>query len=159
MDKMKALFLIMIIMIFGFVSCKNLENNELSKNLTDNSMLIVNIRFTNTDQKISFEIKEYKIIDGKVKLNANMAKKNGNILIQILDSEKNVVAESIEKNPLVIYNEYQDENGNLRTIKSEISENEIITKYNIKKYPKYLKISRYSTDGSIELVKIEEFDK
>ncbi len=156
---MKTQILIIIIFIIAILSCKNVDKAELSKVLPDNSMLMLNIRFINTNNKISFEIKEQKIIDGKVKNNSNMAKRNGNIGIQILDNEKNIIAESIEKNPLVIFNEYQDENGSLRTMKTDINENEILVRYNINKYPKYVKISRYDQEGNLELINIVQIDK
>lgn len=156
---MKTQIVIILILIIAIISCKNIDKSELSKVLPDNSMLMLNIRFINSNSKISFEIKEQKIIDGKVKHNSNMAKRNGNIGIQILDNEKNIIAESIEKNPLVIFNEYQDENGSLRTMKTEINENEILVRYNINKYPKYLKISRYDQEGNMELINIVEIDK
>lgn len=156
---MKTQILIIIIFIIAILSCKNVDKAELSKVLPDNSMLMLNIRFINTNNKISFEIKEQKIIDGKVKNNSNMAKRNGNIGIQILDNENNIITESIEKNPLVIFNEYQDENGSLRTMKTDINENEILVRYNINKYPKYVKISRYDQEGNLELINIVEIDK
>lgn len=156
---MKTQIFLILILAISIIACKNVDKAEQSKILSDNSMLILNIRFLNTNGKISFEIKEQKIIDGKVKHNANMAKRNGNIEIQVLDNEKNIIAESIEKNPLLIFNEYQDENGSLRTMKTDINENEILVRYNINKYPKYLKISRYDQEGNMELINILEIDK
>ena len=152
-------FIFLLLASCGTVNDTDIKDIEEVK--MPNEEIPAQIIFLYFDIKKGSENKELitltntQIVAGQMKENVilNAPRKEGNLILQILDNQDKVIEEQIIQNPLNKNIETYDQNNQANTKNVQLEESQFYMRYNNQNNPKNIKILKILPSGDIELYK------
>lgn len=159
---MRIQYILSILFPFFLISCGTTNDaiiNEIEEVQLPDAALPSKIVFLYFDIEKNSENKELitltntQAVDGQLKENTiiNAAKKEGNLILQVLDSEKKVVEEQIIENPLNKNIEQYNESGEANTHTVNLQKSQFYMRFNQQNNTKSIKILKISSAGEVEV--------